>query len=321
MNVKKILLIILIACMAVTVWVSSSGLLFSQLTTGRGRLSGIVTVEGTGEPIEGVIIKLFSIRANAFHTPDSKTGADGRWRANYIRGGLWNLDFSKNGYETKKISFTVNTKPGTSNPPIELQLRKLEGPALEQTIMDEIKLAAALITEKKYDQALADLQAILEKYKDQPGVEIAYLHIGNCYSNKGEYQRAIEYFLKSLEKFPNNKEIILSVGNAYGNLNDFDNAMKWFNKLQIDDIGNIDTLYNIGVIYYNKGDFEGALKFFKKSTEINNEFADGFYQLGMTYTALDKQKEAVEALKKFMELDPKSPNYETAKAVVEAFGQ
>jgi tetratricopeptide (TPR) repeat protein len=317
MKVKKIFLIFVIAGVLVTAWMPT--LLYPQLTKGIGKMNGLVTEEGTGQPIEGVTVKLFFPGANAYFTPAPKTDAEGKWRVNYVRGGLWNLDFSKDGYETKKISYYVDTRPGIAKQSIELQFRKLEGPAAAQSILDEINKAVALIAEKKFDQALTELQAIKEKFQGEPGVEIIYLHMGNCYSNKGNYQKAIECYMKTIGKFPNNTELILSIGNAYGNLNHFDKAMEWFGKLKIDDIGNIDTLYNIGVIAYNKGDFDRALTFFKKATEIDTEFAEGLYQLGMTYTALDKPKEAVEVLKKFMELDPKSPNYETAKAIVEAF--
>jgi tetratricopeptide (TPR) repeat protein len=63
------------------------------------------------------------------------------------------------------------------------------------------------------------------------------------------------------------------------------------------------------------------LKYFNKAIEINPEFAPAYYQLGMTYTALSKTTEAVEALKKFMELDPESPDFQTAKAIVDAFSK
>lgn len=317
MKVQKVFFMFVITGMMVTAWMPT--LLFSQLTSGRGRMYGTVTEEDTGKPLEGVTVKLFFPKSNAYHTPEPKTDASGKWNVNYVRGGLWNLDFVKDGYETQKISFVVDERAGLAKPSIDIKMKKMEGPVAAQSIVDEINKVLPLVAEKNIDQALTKFRAIMEKYQGEPGIEIVYLHMGNCYSSKGDYQKAIEFYLKALEKFPNNREIILSIGNAYGNLNDFDNATKWFNKLKIDDIGNVDTLYNIGVIAYNKGDFDRALTFFKKATEIDSEFADGFYQLGMTYTALDKPKEAVEVLKKFMQLDPKSPNYETAKAVVEAF--
>jgi tetratricopeptide (TPR) repeat protein len=318
MKTKKILLIAVIAGLVYSAWMSA--LLYSSaLTKGRGKMGGVVTDQDSGQPIEGVTVKLFMAELNEYHQPFPKTDAQGKWNVYYVRKGRWDLDFVKDGYEVRKISFVVDPTPGTKNPPIELQLKKLEGPAVAQNIIREIEKANNLIVEKKYDDALKELLAIREKYQGEPGIDIVNVNIGNCYSFKGEYQKAIEYYLKSQEKFPNNKEIILSIGNAYNNLQDFDKALEWFNKLKIDEIGNVDTLYNIGVIAYNNNDFERALTYFKKATEIDNQFADGFFQLGMTYIGLEKNQEGIAALKKFMELAPGSANFETAKAVVDAF--
>ena len=318
MKTKKILLIAVIAGVIYSAWMST--LLFSSaLTKGKGKMSGVVTDQDSGQPLEGVTVKLFMAEINEYHQPFAKTDAQGRWSVYYIRKGRWDLDFVKDGYEVKKISFLVDPTPGTKNPPIELQLKKLEGPAVAQDIMKEIEKTNNLIVEKKYDEALENLLAIKEKYQGEPGIDIVNVNIGNCYSLKGNYSKAIEYYLKSQEKFPNNKEIILSIGNAYNNLQDFDKALEWFNKLKIDEIGNVDTLYNIGVIAYNNNNFERALTFFKKTTEIDSQFADGYFQMGMTYIGLEKNQEGIAALKKFMELAPGSPNYETAKAVVDAF--
>jgi tetratricopeptide (TPR) repeat protein len=289
------------------------------LTSGKGKMSGTVTDVETGEPIPGVTVKLYFPGVKAFHKPFPKTDNEGKWKVHYVRKGRWDLDFSKSGYEVKQISFFVDPTPGTKNPPITIQLKKSEGPTVAQEVVTEIEKAKGLMVDGKYDKAVTAMLEILEKNKGESGIDIVYLYIGNCYALKGDYNKGIEYYKKSLEKFPKNKELIVSIGNAYNNINDHENAMKWFSKLKIDDIGNVDTLYNIGVISYNKGDFEGAAKCFKKTTEIDGNFADGYYQLGMTLTALNKQKEAVTALKKFMELAPDSPNFETAKAIVDAF--
>jgi tetratricopeptide (TPR) repeat protein len=83
----------------------------------------------------------------------------------------------------------------------------------------------------------------------------------------------------------------------------------------------MDTLLNVGIILYNKSEYTEAMKYFKRCTEVSPDFADGFYHLGMSHTALNNIPEAVAALKKFMEMAPDSPNYEIAKAVVEAYAK
>ncbi len=289
--------------------------------TGKGRMTGTVKDAATGLPLAGVTIKLFFPTENAYFQPSPVTDAEGKWSVHYIAKGRWDLDFVKEGYELTKISYFVDPTPGAKRVPLDIALKKLEGAAVAQEAMVEIEKAKNLVVEKKFDEAIIALNAAVEKYKGEPGIEIAFLYMGNCYALKNDFKKAIEYYRKTLEKFPNNKEIIISIGNAYNNLEDLENAMVWYKKISIDDLGDIDALYNIGVISYNNGDFDTALKYFKKTTEIDSSFADGFFQMGMTYTGLDKTKEAVEALKKFMELAPDSPNYETAKSIVEAYQQ
>lgn len=295
--------------------------IFSQATSGRGKMSGVVTDAETGKPIEGVAVKLYCVRAKSFHVQTPKTDSEGHWKAMYLRGGVWHVDFSKAGYETKKITFNVETIPGAKKPSIDIQLRKIEGPALEDMVLKEIDAANRLMNERKYDEALKKYHEILEKNREISGIEIVNLYIGNCYAMQDEYAKAVEFYQRAVEKYPKNKELIISIGNAYNNQNDFDHAMEWFQKISFEEIDNVDTLYNIGVIYYNKAKYEEAIQYFKKSVEVFDEFADGYYQLGMTYTALNKIPEALAALKRFMELDPESPNYETAKAIVDAFSQ
>jgi len=295
--------------------------LFSQATSGKGKMTGTVVDEETGQPIPGVVLKLFCIRAKSFHRISPKTDKEGYWKAMYLRGGLWNIDFEKAGYETKKISFRVETTPGAKKPSIDIKLRKVEGPALEEIILKEIDVANKLVAEKKFSEAREKFFTLLEKNKEREGIAIVNLYVGNSFAMEENYPKAVEYYTKAVEKYPKNKELLISIGNAYNNMNRFDDAMIWFKKVSFEDIDNIDTLYNIGVILYNKAQYDDAIKYFKKSTQVFDEFGDGFYQLGMTYTALNKIPEALAALKKFMELDPDSPNFETAKAIVEAFSK
>ena len=94
------------------------------LTKGKGKMSGTVADKETGEPIKGVTVKLFSIRGNGYYNPSPKTGKDGKWSVFFVREGEWKIDFVKEGYETKKISFYVDSTPGSKNPRIEITLKK-----------------------------------------------------------------------------------------------------------------------------------------------------------------------------------------------------
>lgn len=311
---KKIVLII-------TLIIGLSLALSSQATAGRGKMRGVVTDAQTGAPIEGVTVKLYCVKGAAYFKPSPKTDKEGKWKAFHIRGGMWNIDFEKVGYEPKKLSFNVDTRPGLRRDEIVIKMKKLEGPALDAGIVDEINKARDLLNDNKVQESIKEFETIKEKYKESSGIAIVNLYIGNAYSQLEEYAKAIESYKEALDKYPKHSGLILSIGNSYSNIDQPEKAMEWFRKIPFEEIDNTDTLYNIGVGFYNSFKYDEALKYFKKAIEINNEFAPAYYQLGMTYTAMSKTAEAVEALKKFMELDPESPDYQTAKAIVDAFSK
>ncbi len=310
---KTLLLIFLITAMCLVI--------SAQATTGQGKMRGIVTDAQTGAPLEGVTVKLYCVKAAGSLKPNPKTDENGKWKALHVRGGLWYVDFEKVGYEPKKISFNVDTRPGMKRDEIETKLKKLEGPALEANVVEEINKARELLAADKVEEAIKEFKAIKEKHKESSGISIVNLYIGNAYSQIEKYEEAIKAYKLAVEKYPKHSGLILSIGNSYNNLQQPDKAMEWFKKLPFEEIHNVDTLYNIGVGFYNSYKYDDALKYFSRAVEIDDQYAPGYYQLGMTYTALSKTAEAVEAFKKFMELDPESPDYQTAKAIVEAFGK
>ncbi|HUU06190.1 MAG TPA: tetratricopeptide repeat protein [Patescibacteria group bacterium] len=309
---KKVLIMVIVAILLV---ISLSA---KSAVTGKGKLKGIVTDEKTGLPLVGVTVKLFSVKALGFYLPSPKTDSEGRWRALYLRGGGWNIDFEKTGYETKKISFPVDETPGAKSPDIEVTLKKIEGIALTEDIVAQLETGNNFFAEQKFPQALQIFEDILKK---NPDVFIIYKNIGNCYFAMEKYDKAIEFYQKLFEKQPESAETMTLIGNSYVNAKNMEKAMEWFAKIPFEEIKDVDTLYNIGANLTNNNKNDLALKYFKRAVEVDAEFDEGFYQLGMTHTALNQIPEALEALKKFMELAPDSPNFGTAKAIVDAFSK
>jgi tetratricopeptide (TPR) repeat protein len=232
---KKILLII-------TLLIGLSLILLPQSTSGNGKMRGIVTDAQTGEPIADVTVKLFCIKAQGFFKPSPKTDKSGKWRAFHVRGGMWNVDFEKVGYEPRKISFMVDTRPGMRRDLIETKLKKLEGPALDANIVEEINQARELLSTDKVQEAITQFLEIKEKYKESSGIAIVNLYIGNAYSQIEQYEKAITSFKEAVAQYPKHQGLILSIGNSYSNLNQPEKAMEWFKKIPFDELDNTDTL-------------------------------------------------------------------------------
>ena len=284
-------------------------LLPAQDYKGKGRVGGIVTDEA-GAPLEGVTVKLFSVVAN--DGLSVKTDKNGKWLGAWIRSGGWNIDFSKIGYATKKIS--VDLSENKKNPEIEIKLAKVEGLVLTEDITSLLGKGNDLFDQKDYAGALAVYEKILADYPDAYPI---HMNIGNCHFAVEKYDLAEASYLKILEKDPNKADAIIAVGNCYANRGDSVKAMEWYAKVEFERIDDPTVLYNLGTNYYNNAKFEDALKFYQKAVEKQKDSTDALYQLGLTYLNLQKNAEAVAAFEEFLKVGAGSPKAEQVKGFLE----
>jgi Flp pilus assembly protein TadD len=276
----------------------SALLLPAQDYKGKGRLGGIVA-DNAGTPLEGVTVKLFSLKAQ--DGISVKTDKNGKWLAAWIRSGGWNIDFVKVGFAPKKISVEISETK--KNPDIEIKLAKVEGLALTDDVLDLLGKGNELFDKADYAGALAAYQEILTKY---PEAYPVYLNIGNCYFAQEKYDLAEQNYLKLLEKDPKRAEAIIAVGNCYANRGDSAKAMEWYGKVEFEKIEDPIVLYNLGTNYYNNAKFEDALKFYQKAVEKQKDSVDALYQLGLTYLNLQKNAEAIAAFESYLKIDADS---------------
>jgi tetratricopeptide (TPR) repeat protein len=276
----------------------SAGLILAQSYRGQGRIRGKVTDEA-GQPLSGVTIKVFSVKGQAGF--EVKSNAQGEWTANYIRGGGYNLDFLKMGYEPRSISTTITES--TNNPPVEVRLKKASGLLITDELKAELEAGNKLFEEKKFEEACKVYEDLLAK---NPEAYIISKNVGNCRFELQQYDLAEAAYQKVLEKEPGNADIILLIGNCYANRDQADKAMEWYNKIEFEKISDPTVLFNIGLSFAKQSKFEDALKYYKRSVEVQKDFLDGYYQLGLTYLQLGKNAEAIEAFESYLKIDADS---------------
>ena len=269
-------------------------------TGGRGRVVGYVYDE-EGKPLEGVTVKLYSIKGNAGF--EKITDKDGKWIAARITGGAWNVDFEMAGYAPKKISMQVSQLK--RNPVIEVNLKKIEtgGMAITEELEEKLVKGNELFNQGKYDEAIPIYEEMLAIF---PDAYIIHMNIGNCYFQKEDYAKAEEHYKKIVEKDPDNAKALLAVGNCCTNRGEDEKALEWYNKIEMSKIDDAVALYNIGVSFKNSGQHEDALKYFKRSVEVEENFLDGLYQLGLAYTSMMLKEEAIAIFEKYLAIDPDS---------------
>ncbi len=278
---------------------------FPQAYRGRARLVGYV-YDQEGNPIEGVTVKLYSIRAESGF--ELKTDKNGKWVAMGIRGGGWTIDFEKVGYMPKGI--TVDVSSFGNNPDVEVTLEKAEGILITDELKEKLAAGNELFKEEKYEEAVKAFEKLIE---ENPEAYIISQNIGNCYFQMEQYDKAVEYYQKILDEDPENTDAMLLIGKAYENKGDEEKALEWYRKIKFEEIDDPVVLYNIGTRFYNMANYEEALKYYQRSVEVKEDFLDGLYQLGLTYLTLGQNEKAIAQFEKYLTIDPDSERAEQVK--------
>ncbi len=240
------------------------------------------------------------------------TDAEGEWTANYIRGGGYNLDFLKTGYEPKSISTSIPER--TNNPPVEVKLKKAEGLLITDDLKAELEAGNKLFGEGKFEEAIKLYEDLLAK---NPDAYIFHKNVGNCRFELQQYDLAEASYLKVLEKEPENADIMLLIGNCYANRGQADKAMEWYNRIAFEKIGDPAVLFNIGLGFTKQSKFEEALRYYRRSVEVQKDFLDGHYQLGLTYLSLGRNAEAIQAFEEYLKYDAASGRADQVRGFLE----
>ena len=293
----------------VTLILFTSAIVLSQAYKGQGRVKGSVFDE-EGNPLEEVKVKLYSLKAQSGF--ETVTDADGTWRAFWIRGGTWNIDFEKIGYTPKKMKAEINE--WSKNPDMEIKMEKIEGLVITEEMKEHLRRGNGLFDEEKYEEALKSYKSIIEEF---PDTYIIHKNIGNCYFQMEKYDLAEEHYHKVLEMDSTNNEIMLLIGNTYSNRGESDKALEWYSKIEFEKIDDPTVLYNIGSDFYTVSNFEEALKYYKKAVEIQNDFLDGLYQLGLVHLTLGNNQEAIDTFENYLKHDPDSEKASRVRGFIE----
>lgn len=150
-----------------------------------------------------------------------------------------------------------------------------------------------------------------KKYTDD-GIELVY---------KGEFEKAIENFTKSIE-LKNDWEIpYFYRAVSYQALEEFDNAMLDYTKaLSIND-KMTDAYYNKAKIILSRKDIPNpdinkAIEDLNKALELDEKFVDALFAMAAAYKKLEDYHKALEYLEKLLEIEPQAVHAKALKKLI-----
>ena len=163
-----------------------------------------------------------------------------------------------------------------------MAFQKVNSRKLKQAI-DMQETAIKLYKKGEWDKALEFYEKSLEMFQklgDKKGISNSYNNLGLLYKDKGEWDKALEFYEKSLEI----KEELgdkQGISNSYGNL---------------------------GLLYKDKGEWDKALEFYEKSLEMFQKLGDkqrisnSYNNLGSLYKDKGEWDKALEFYEKSLEM-------------------
>ena len=313
-----------------------------------GRLSGTVT-DPEGNPLKAAQIEIIGMDMKRNYKV--KTDKKGKYlHVGIALGGLYRIVVTFEGYQRNYLEGARCTsdhmseklgiydfvleplQQGQAERSLSFELSEEERAKLAKMQADQEKQAATS-TElgKKFDQAQKDIEAgnyeqavqLLTEAADldatQAGIWISLAQAQYGLANHAEALSAYEK-AAMLQPSPG---LYQNMGNLYAEMKDSEKAQEFYDKAVEMSAGSdpsvaASTYYNMAVGHINVLDTEKAKEALNKAIEIDPTYAEAYYQLGIILTNdMNAIQQAVEHLKKYLELAPQGPNSEMARLLVE----
>ena len=302
----------------------AAGLGFAQAGHGVGRIGGVV-LGPDGNPLAGVKVKIV-FSQNDKMAYEQTTGKNGEWSFIGLGTGNWDFTAQAAGFLPQTKALYVS-QLGV-NPKVTVTLQKLSAGTGGGIVADEATFAILekgnqLFKEAKYDEAIAQYEDFLAK---NPNLYQIQVSIGDCYREKGDFDKATEIYNKVLEQAKADpalgKEMtakaLSGIGNCYLKQGKLPEAQNFF-KQSIENSPKDEILaYNVGEIYFSNQGYDDAIKYFDMATQIRPEWPDPYLKLGYVYLNKADNAKAIEKFEKFLTLEPDGERAALARNILNA---
>lgn len=161
-------------------------------------------------------------------------------------------------------------------------------------------LAKTYIETQRYDEAIAVYSSYLKN--NDRDIRL-YAEMGDIYSLKGDFDKALEMYRKYTGEVPGDLEVAMKVGKCYTDLKRYEEAVSFFKTAESKINKNEDKvkiLKELSDCYDRMKDWENALSTYREMLRID-ESTDGqvtyFYKMGNIYYRNGQYTEALERYK------------------------
>jgi tetratricopeptide (TPR) repeat protein len=260
-------------------------------TSGEARIAGKV-VDEQKKPVQDVVVRA----QLAGQTPprEAKTNNKGEWSIGNIAGGMWELEFRKDGFAPQRI--TLELKADQRIPNIDVVLAPPPADPNAE-INAEVKRAAELFQNKQVAEGRKIYETLLAKYP-----ELHQLHefIGRTYAAEAQYDKAIEHVRIAVEKDPANAQAQMFLGDLLMEKGEKAEAQKILESVDLAKVEDPAPFVNLAITKINDQKPDEALALIEKLIARFPKESNLLYYRGRANLAAKKLPEAKADLEKFV---------------------
>lgn len=213
---------------------------------------------------------------------------DSEWKVPQSRYGLGSTFIHQKRYKEAIRLLRVAKEKA---PSLDVELRRL--------------LAIALYHEKRFDEAISELQALWRATPDS--VETCKL-LGAVLSEAGKRGEAVGLFGECRALDPDDPEVLNGLGYELTQEGKVDDAIEYLNRALGLDPGNHHIQDSLGFAYFKAGRYDEALSFYQEAFKGFEEMGEDNYEmrlhLGIALLQRGQVDEAMKHLEKATELNP-----------------
>ena len=212
------------------------------------------------------------------------------------------------------------------NPKIKITLEKKgvgTGLVQDEKSFELLEQGNQFFEEGRYDTAILMYEEFLLK---NPSAYQVKLNIGDCYRDKGDYAKALEYYNMVIAQADTDPAMgktmkakgLAAVGLCSLRQNNLEEAQKYFTQ-SIETAPQDETLaYNVGEICFSNQQIDQATKYFEMASQIKPDWPDPYLKLGFVYLNKGEMTKAAEYLEKFIQLEPGTERTAQAQNILDS---
>ena len=131
-----------------------------------------------------------------------------------------------------------------------------------------------------------------------------YNNIGRDYADRGNYEKAIEYYDLALDEDPDLVAAMYNKGAALANQGEYREAIRAYNLALEEDPDHVNALIGKGAALANQGEYREAIRAYNLALEEDPSSALAFYNKGAALANQGEYREAIRAYNLALEEDP-----------------